>query len=83
MLLNFTEKYGFESEYRIFLYLLLIGNVAKEIIMNRKDMVGKVHNAVYQQCQRRGYATPVDVLMDIGVLDKKSMKIGVEVEFLF
>ncbi len=39
--------------------------------MNRKDMVGKVHNAVYQQCQRRGYATPVDVLMDIGVLDKK------------
>ena len=24
-----------------------------------------------EQCNRRGYAAPVDVLMDIGVLDKK------------
>lgn len=39
--------------------------------MNDKALIGKVHNAMYQQCQRRGYATPVDVLMDIGVLPKK------------
>lgn len=39
--------------------------------MNDKALTGKVHNAMYQQCQRRGYAAPVDVLMDIGVLPKK------------
>lgn len=39
--------------------------------MNDKELIEKVHNAMYQQCQRRGYAAPVDVLMDIGVLPKK------------
>lgn len=39
--------------------------------MNDKALTGKVHNAMYQQCQRRGYAAPVDVLMDIGVLPQK------------
>ena len=35
-----------------------------------KDMQAKVADAMYRQCQSRGYAAPVDVLMDIGVLDK-------------
>ena len=35
-----------------------------------KDMTAKVHDAMYQQCQSRGYTAPVDVLVDIGVLDK-------------
>ena len=35
-----------------------------------KDMVNKVHDAMYRQIQSRGYAAPVDVLMDLGVLDK-------------
>ena len=35
-----------------------------------KDMPTKVHDSMYRQCQKRGYAAPVDVLMDIGVLDK-------------
>ena len=35
-----------------------------------KDMPSKVHDSMYRQCQNRGYAAPVDVLMDIGVLDK-------------
>ena len=39
--------------------------------MNDKELIEKVHNAMYQQCQRRGYAAPVDVLMDRGVLPKK------------
>ena len=39
--------------------------------MNEKELIGKVHSSVYHQCQRRGYATPVDVLMDIGVLPKQ------------
>ena len=39
--------------------------------MNDKELIGAVYSAMYQQCQRRGYAAPVDVLMDIGVLPKK------------
>ena len=31
----------------------------------------KIQNSMTEQCKRRGYAAPVDVLMDIGVLDKK------------
>ena len=39
--------------------------------MKDSELVGKVHSAVYHQCQRRGYAAPVDVLMEIGVLQKQ------------
>ena len=36
-----------------------------------KDMPSKIHDAMYRQIQSRGYAAPVDVLMDIGVLDRR------------
>lgn len=39
--------------------------------MNDGELIGKVHSAMYHQCQNRGYAAPVDVLMDIGVLPKQ------------
>ncbi len=39
--------------------------------MNDKELISAVHSAMYHQCQNRGYAAPVDVLMDIGVLTKK------------
>lgn len=39
--------------------------------MKDGELIGKVHNSVYRQCQKRGYATPVDVLMDVGVLEKQ------------
>ena len=39
--------------------------------MNDKELISAVHSAMYHQCQSRGYAAPVDVLMDIGVLPKK------------
>lgn len=39
--------------------------------MDDKEMIGAVHSAVYHQCQRRGYAAPAEVLIDIGVLPKK------------
>ena len=39
--------------------------------MNDKELIGKVHSSMYHQCQKRGYAAPVDVLMEIGVLPKK------------
>lgn len=38
---------------------------------NDKKLMGAVHSAMYHQCQRRGYAAPVDVLMDIEALPKK------------
>ena len=38
--------------------------------MNEKELISKVHSSVYHQCQRRGYAAPVDVLMEVGVLPK-------------
>ena len=34
-------------------------------------MLGKVSSSMYHQCQKRGYATPVDVMMDIGILPKQ------------
>lgn len=40
--------------------------------MNEKELIGVVHSSVYHQCQKRGYAAPVDVLMDIGVLSKEN-----------
>ena len=39
--------------------------------MNDKELIGKVHSSVYHQCCERGYAAPVDVLMDLGVLTKQ------------
>lgn len=39
--------------------------------MKDGELIGKVHNSVYQQCRKRGYATPVDVLMDVGILQKQ------------
>jgi len=36
-----------------------------------KDMDIKIRAAIDRQCQSRGFCTPVDVLMDIGTLDKK------------
>lgn len=38
------------------------------------SVIGKVQSAMYHQCQKRGYAAPVDAFMDIGVLPKKKME---------
>ena len=39
--------------------------------MNNQELTAKVHSAMYVQCRKRGYAAPVDVLMDLGVLPKQ------------
>ena len=39
--------------------------------MNDKELIGKVHSASYHQCKNRGFAAPVDVLMDVGYLSKQ------------
>ena len=39
--------------------------------MNNRELTGKVNSAMYRQCRDRGYAAPVDVLMEIGYLSKK------------
>lgn len=38
--------------------------------MNDHELVAKVNSSMYRQCRDRGFAAPVDVLMDIGVLQK-------------
>ena len=38
--------------------------------MNEKELTGKIHSSVYHQIQVRGYAAPVDVLIDAGILPK-------------
>lgn len=38
--------------------------------MTDQTIVLKVQDSMYRQCQKRGYATPVDVLMDVGVLQE-------------
>ena len=36
--------------------------------MNDKELIGKVHSSMYHQLKRKGYATAVDVLMDLEIL---------------
>lgn len=36
--------------------------------MNNGEIIGKVHNSMYQQIQKTGMAAPVQVLMDLGYL---------------
>ena len=38
--------------------------------MNDHELVAKVNSCMYLQCRDRGYAASVDVLMDIGILQK-------------
>jgi hypothetical protein len=38
--------------------------------MNDKELIGKVHSAVYSLINSKGYAAPVDVPIAVGVLSK-------------
>lgn len=55
----------------LFFYLWIKKTKEGKLIMNDKKLISKVHSAMYHQCLSRGYATPVDVLMDIGALSKE------------
>lgn len=39
--------------------------------MNNGELTAKVRSAVYLQCRNRGFAAPVDVLMEVGYLSKR------------
>ena len=39
--------------------------------MNENELIGKIHSSMYYQLQSRGYAAPVDVLIDTGILPKQ------------
>ena len=39
--------------------------------MNEKELIGKIDSSMYHQIQTRGYAAPVDVLIDTGILPKQ------------
>lgn len=43
----------------------------ESVKLKDSEFIGRVHSAVYHQCHQRGYATPVDVLVEIGVLPKQ------------
>jgi len=48
-------------------------------MINNSDIIGKVHNSMYQQIKKSGVATPVQVLMDLDVLtvtDYKLWRLG-------
>jgi len=38
--------------------------------MNNGEIIGKVHNSIYQQIQKTGMAAPVQVLIDLGYLSE-------------
>lgn len=38
--------------------------------MDKKNLIGQIHNAMYQNIRNKGWVAPVDVLLDIGVLTK-------------
>ena len=38
--------------------------------MTDQAILSRIQDSMYRQCQKRGYAVPVDVLMDVGVLQK-------------
>ena len=40
--------------------------------MDKKNLTGQVHNAMYQNIRKKGWVAPVDVLMEIGVLSKEN-----------
>ena len=40
--------------------------------MNGEELRARVRESMFRQCHMRGYAAPVDVLMDIGALSKKN-----------
>lgn len=40
--------------------------------MNDEELRARVRESMFRQCHMRGYAAPVDVLMDIGALSKKN-----------
>ncbi|HEL0613558.1 TPA: hypothetical protein TVN69_000961 [Streptococcus equi subsp. zooepidemicus] len=43
--------------------------------MNNKELTGKVHSSMYYQLKEKGYATAVDVLMDLGILSKSNYEL--------
>ena len=42
--------------------------------MNRGKVIGLVHNSMYQQVQKKGFATPVQVLIDLQYLSESDYK---------
>ncbi len=41
------------------------------MVMDKQNIKTQVHSAMYQNIKKKGYVSPVDVLMDLGILSKK------------
>ena len=44
------------------------------VTINNGEIIGKVHNSMYQQIKKSGVASPVQVLMDVGVLSAADLE---------
>lgn len=42
--------------------------------MNNGEIIGKIHNSMYQQLKKSGVAAPVQVLVDVGVLSPEDLE---------
>lgn len=42
--------------------------------MNDSEIIGKVHNSMYQQINKTGMAAPVQVLIDLGCLSASDLE---------
>ena len=39
--------------------------------MEKKNLIGQIHNAMYQNIQKKGWVAPVDVFMEMDILTKQ------------
>ena len=55
------------------IFIMMWYNIAMkwDVNMTDSELIAKVNSSMYHQCRNRGYAAPVDVLMDIGILPKE------------
>ena len=55
------------------IFIMMWYNIAMKwgVNMTDSELIAKVNSSMYHQCRNRGYAAPVDVLMDIGILPKE------------
>jgi len=42
--------------------------------MNKKNLTGQIHNAMFQNIQKKGWVAPVDVHVGIGALSKHNLE---------
>ena len=55
-------------------HILILYEGKGVVAINNGEIIGKVHNSMYQQIKKSGVASPVQVLMDVGVLSSADLE---------